>query len=424
MTKKILDSKLLYIILSIVLSISIWYYVTTAEGVTDTDTVHNIAITLEGEDILLSNGLMITSGLPEVDIKFQATAATLVKLKQEDTVKLSMDVSNISQPGAYTMAYDISYTGVSKNNFSVVEQSPVNVSFVVERYVTEEIEIRGQFDGQLAEGYMIRLENNQPIFEFMPKTLTVSGKKSDVDRIAYALVTVTDEELSQTVRGDFEYQLIGTKGEVLDAKTLDIQCASDTIATVLPVQMFAEIPLTVEFKNGGGVAQEINLTWDIEPKSLTVAGEAVDMEALLARGKISVGTIDLAKIEDDITVLRQTIPLAEELSNVDGVTEVTIIITLRGLISVPLEVTEFDIQNIPEGYNATVQTKSLNVIVRGTEEELALVSDSNLRVVADLTNINLASGQYTVNAKIYFDGIGNAGVIEKDYPLTVRLTKK
>jgi len=424
MTKKILDSKLLYIILSIILSISLWYYVTTSEGVTDTDTVHNIPITLEGEDILLSNGLMITSKLPDVDIKFQATAATLVKLKQNGAVSLSMDVSNISQPGAYTMAYDITYTGVSKNNFSMVEQSPINVSFVVERYVTEEIEIRGQFDGQLAEGYMIRLENNQPIFEFTPKTLTVSGKKSDVDRIAYALVTVTDEELSQTVRGDFSYQLIGTKGEVLDAETLDIECAAETIATVLPVQMFAEIPLTVEFENGGGATKENNLTWDIEPKSITVAGEAVDMEALLARGKLSVGTIDLATIENDITVLTQTIPLAAELSNVDGVKEVTIIITLRGLISIPLQVTEFDIQNVPEGYKASVQTKSLNVIVRGSEEELALVSASNLRVVADLTNINLASGQYTVNAKIYFDGIGNAGVIEKDYPLTVRLTKK
>ena len=132
----------------------------------------------------------------------------------------------------------------------------------------------------------------------------------------------------------------------------------------------------------------------------------------------------MAKIENDVTVLTQTIPLAAELSNVDGVKDVTIILTLRDLVSVPLEVTEFDIQNIPEGYKATVQTKSLNVIVRGSEEELAHVSASNLRVVADLSNINLASGQYTVNAKVYFDGIGNAGVIEKEYPLTVRLTKK
>lgn len=424
MAKKILDSKLLYIILSIVLSISLWYYVTTAEGVTDTDTVHNIPVTLEGEDILMSNGLMITSEIPDVDIKFQATAATLVKLKQEGAVKLSLDVSAITQPGAYTMAYEISYTGVSKNNFSLVEQSLIKVSFVVERYITTEIEIKGEFVGQLAEGYMTRLENNQPIFEFTPQTLTVSGRKSDVDRIAYALVTISDEELSQTVRGDFTYKLIDAKGEVLDQNTLDIECATETISTVLPVQMFAEIPLTVEFENGGGATLENNVTWDIYPKEIIVAGETVDMEALLSRGKLSVGTIDLAKITENETVLTRTIPLAEELTNVDGVSEVTITITLSGLVSVPLEVTEFDIQNIPDGYNATVQTKSLNVLVRGTEEELELVSASNLRVVADLTDINLASGQYTVNAKIYFDGIGNAGVVEKDYPLTVRLTKQ
>ena len=424
MAKKFLDSKLLYIILSVILSVSLWYYVTTAEGVTDTDTVHNIPVTLEGEDILMSNGLMITSELPDVDIKFQATAANLVKLKQEGTIKLSLDVSAITQPGAYTMAYEISYTGISKNNFSLVEQSPVNVSFVVERYVTEEIEIRGAFEGQLAEGYMIRLENNQPVFEFAPQTLTVSGKKSDVDRIAYALVTISNEELSQTIRGDFAYELIDAKGQVLDQSALEIECASETVAVVLPVQMFAEIPLTVEFENGGGATLEDNVTWDIEPKNIIVAGEAADMEVLLSRGKLSVGTIDLAKIAENETVLIRTIPLADEFTNVDGVSEVTITITLHGLVSVPLEVTEFDIQNIPDGYNAAVQTKSLNVLVRGTEEELELVSASNLRVVADLSNINLASGQYTVNAKIQFDGIGNAGVVEKDYPLTVRLTKQ
>ena len=424
MAKKLLDSKLLYIILSIVLSISLWYYVTTVEGVTDTDTVHNLAIELKGEDILMSNGLMITSAIPDVDLKFQATAATLVKLKQKDAITLALDVSAITQPGAYTMTYTVSCNGISKNDYSLLEQSPLNVSFVVERYVTEEIEIKGQFIGQLAEGYMTRLENNQPIFEFNPQTLTVSGRKSDVDRIAYALVTVSDENLSRTVRGNFNYQLIDTKGEVLDPKALDIECAVETIATVLPVQMFAEIPLTVDFKNGGGATQENNLTWDIFPQTILVAGESVDMEALLSRGKLSVGTIDLATIAENETVLKQTIPLAEELTNVDGVSEVTIVISLRGLVSIPLEVTEFDIQNVPDGYIATVRTKSLSVVVRGSEEELARVSASNLRVVADLADINLASGQYTVNAKIYFDGIGNAGVVAKDYPLTVRLAKQ
>lgn len=425
MAKKLLDSKFLYVVLSIIISVSLWYYVTTVEGVTDTDTVHNIPVVFEGEDILMENGLMITSENPSVNMKFEGTAATLVKLKQDGAITLSVDVSAITMPGTYTVAYETAYSGVSKNSFSVVDQSPVNVTITVERYVTSQIEIKGEFTGQLAEGYMFQLDNNnQPKFTFSPQTLTVSGKKSDVDRIAYALVTIGNMELSETIRGEFTYELFGWDGEPLDPGTLDIECSHDTISTTLRVLMYADIPLSVEFVDGGGASLEENVIWEMSVDSIIVAGEAADMESLLARGKLSVGTINLAEIAENETTIVRTIPLAEELTNVDGVTEVVITISISGLVSETLEVTEFDIQNIPEGYKATVQTKSLNVVVRGTEEELELVSAANLRVVADLTDINLAGGQYTVNAKIYFDGIGNAGVVGTSYPLAIRLTEQ
>ena len=64
---------------------------------------------------------------------------------------------------------------------------------------------------------------------------------------------------------------------------------------------------------------------------------------------------------------------------------------------------------------------AVEALKRATEELLE-ASPENLRVVADLTNIDLAAGQYTVNAKIYFDGVGDAGVQGTTYPLAVRLT--
>ena len=419
MLKKLLDSKPFYIVLSILISLALWSYVTTVEGVTDTDTVSSIPFQFEGEDILQQKGLMITSEPPAVSIKYEATTSTLIKLKQDGAVTASVDVSSISQPGTYTLAYEVNYSGVSKSAFTVVEQSPVNVTFVVEKYVTSEVAIKGEFEGSLADGYMFPLEK----FEFLPQTLTVSGKETDVNQIAYALITIEEENLSETVRGDFEYQLIGWDGQPLDTSALEIECASETVYTTLWVLTYAEIPLNVDFVDGGGATLEDNVTWDIYPKSITVAGEKADMESLLAREKLTVATIDLADIGTGTTVITQEIPLSSELSNVDGVTEVTITITVSGLVTKTLEVTSFDLQNVPEGFNAAIQTKSLYVVVRGTEEQLALVSAANLRVVADLSGLNAAAGQYTINAKIYFDGIGGSGVVGTDYQLAIRLVE-
>jgi len=422
MQKKLLDSKLLYVIFSVIMSFTLWCYVTTVEGVTDTETIPNIPVVFEGEDMLLEKGLMITSDAPAVTMKFQATAANLVKLKEDGAVSISVDVASITQPGTYTMAYDVSYSGISRSNFAVVEQNPVNITFVVESYITREVEIRGQFKGSLANGYMLELENNQPAFEFAPQMLKINGLENDVNKIAYALVTIKDKEISKNIDREFAYELIGWDEKPLDKEALEIECANETVMTSLKVQMYAEIPLVVELVDGGGVKQSKNVEWDYNPKSITVSGEKADMETLLSSGKITVAKINLAEVETGETTLVKTIPLAAELTNLDGVTEVVIEITVSGLVNKTLEVTEFDVQNVPLGYSAKVQTKSLFVVVRGTEEELEEATAENLRVVADLANIDLAAGQYTVNAKIYFDGIGDAGVMGS-YPLAVRLTK-
>lgn len=422
MPKKLLDSKLLYVIFSVVMAFTLWCYVTTVEGVTDTETIPNIPVVFEGEDILREKGLMITSDVPAVTMKFQATAANLVKLKTEGAVSISVDVTSITQPGTYTMAYDVSYSGISRSNFTVVEQNPANITFVVESYITREVEIRGQFKGSLAEGYMLDLEDNKPAFDFAPQTLKINGLENEVNKVAYALVTIKDKEISKTIEREFTYELIGWDEKPLDRDSLEIECSNETVMTTLKVQMYAEIPLVVELVDGGGAKVGKNVEWDYNPKSVTVSGETADVKALLSSGKITVARINLAEIETGETTLVKTIPLAAELTNLDGVTEVTIEIEISGLVSKTLEVTEFDVQNEPSGYSAAVQTKSLFVVVRGTEEELAEATEENLRVVADLANIDLAAGQYTVNAKIYFDGIGDAGVLGS-YPLAVRLTK-
>ena len=101
MPKKLLDRKLLYVIFSIVMAFGLWCYVTAVEGVTDTEVISNLAVEFKGEDVLLEKGLMITSDIPAITMKFQATASNLVKLKEDGAVSISMDVESITQPGIY-----------------------------------------------------------------------------------------------------------------------------------------------------------------------------------------------------------------------------------------------------------------------------------------------------------------------------------
>ena len=71
MPKKLLDSKLLYVIFSVVMAFTLWCYVTTVEGVTDTEVISNIPVEFEGEDILLLCRVALNEAPNGHDTNFQ-----------------------------------------------------------------------------------------------------------------------------------------------------------------------------------------------------------------------------------------------------------------------------------------------------------------------------------------------------------------
>lgn len=60
MGRKILDSKILYVILSIFLAIILWFYVSMVQDETQNKPIENIPVTFLGTDVLQERGLMLT----------------------------------------------------------------------------------------------------------------------------------------------------------------------------------------------------------------------------------------------------------------------------------------------------------------------------------------------------------------------------
>ena len=64
--------------------------------------------------------------------------------------------------------------------------------------------------------------------------------------------------------------------------------------------------------------------------------------------------------------------------------------------------------------------------MRGRENLIEQISADNIRVVADLKDINASSGQVTVTARIYLDSAGTAeqvGVTGTEYKVVVSLSR-
>lgn len=417
MAKKLLDSKILYMALALVLAVVLWFYVKTVRGEADTTTLKNIPVTFVGTDVLQDNGLMLTGEVPTVDLELQANVTTLSKLTAQG-VTLRVDVSRITGATEYTLSYDvIPPAGVSESSFTVLSRTPANVTFDVARYDTVEIPVRGGLaeGSSIAEGYVGRG------FRFSQETVQVSGRADLVDRVRHALVTISGEEMTESIQETRTYQLIGADNQVLEG--LEVTCYPETVEVTYEILKELEVPLRVDIRSGGGATYERNVSFlDISPKSVTVLGRPEDLESLK---ELTVATINLADV-DGTQILTPEIPLAEGLSISGGISTATVTITVDGLEKRSFEVDRESLTpiNIPEGFRADVRTQSLSVTIRGTPEALEEVSPDNIRGTVDLSGVELASGQYVVPVKVQFDGVEGAGVLGGDYQVTVRLTRE
>ena len=116
------------------------------------------------------------------------------------------------------------------------------------------------------------------------------------------------------------------------------------------------------------------------------------------------------------------IELANELTNISGVTRATVTVTIQGLETRTISVSNFELRNVSEGFHAEMVTESIDIQIRGPGDSLDQISPSQILVVGDLTDIISATGRYTVPARVYLNGPSDVGVVG-EYNVTVQVTR-
>lgn len=408
----------LWMVISVILAIMIWSYVGNVANRDESGTVRNIPVNFVGLETLESRGLMITDGLNQtVTLNVTGKRDAFRQLSAE-TVSVTVDVSSVQQAGQYTQAYRISYNlppTVSASSLVVTDQYPLNVTFTVAKRETRTIPVKGARTGSVAEGYQAGA------FSFSPESIEVKGEASLVNQIEYALVTLSQEDLSATYTGELPYTFISFVGEQVDATGLEVD--HTLVQTTLPIIRLTEVELTVNLIPGGGISADMikdHVTCEIIPESIMVSGTEADLEGLQ---KLSLGDVELAKVFGDET-RTFTIPLAAELQNVSGVSEATVTISIHGLTTATVESTNIELINKPEGYRADALTQTCQIQIRGTKEAVEAVTGSQIRIVGDLQNAAISTGAQTIPARIQLNsGSNNVGVLG-EYTIVVSISRE
>ena len=390
MGKKFTESKIFNIILSILIALGLWAYVTASVTDVGESTVRNIPVTVVGEEALNAKGLMIDPNTKlTVSARVSGNRSLLVSMASNPSEYFSatINVAEITEPGTYDLNCTITpeFTSLTSTGVRVMDQEGKTIQVTVTRLMSKTVEVRGVFKGTVDEDNNYRAN---PV-EVTPGTIKVQGPETLVNQVEYAQVTITGDNLTKTYTGELGFQLMTADGEVVDDD--DLTTNVNTVSVVMPVVKTMEVPLSVEYVYGGGITEdnfERYVTVDIQPATIQVSGDEADVSYL--EGKtITVGKIDLSQV----------------------VTQATVTVTIKGLETKTVETSNIDIINTPDGFTADAVTQSLQVKVRGPADALETVEGYQIRVVVDLEGQNLRQAQFPFTPKIYLDGDSRCGVI-------------
>ncbi len=395
-------NKIISLLLAVVIALSLWVYVVTTVTPEDSQWIRNIPVTFANEDGLFSDrNLTLTQGRnATVDLKVYGKRQDLLKLSNSN-ITITADLADVLGPGEWQLRYTVEMPEtVSDNDISIEARSTYEVDVQVDLLSVKEIPVQAVFQGSVADGYV------QDPIELEYDTLEISGPQDQVSQVDHAQVVLERTNLSKTVSDSLAYTLVDADGNEIASD--EIHCSVDKIGVMMTVSLVKELPLTVQFIDGGGATEE-HVVSSIEPSTITVKGSAEDLEGM---NSLNIGNIDLSTVPTNTAYTGTfNIVLPDNLTNMTGEETADVTVELKNLKEKTLRVTNLELANVPSNLKAALGTVSLQIKVRGPSDVMDAVTASSIRAVADLSSIGTSTGQFSVPVDVYVDGFSGVGAM-------------
>lgn len=394
--------KMAYALLSIVIAIGLWIYVITTVSPEWEETFYDIPVVLENETALHNRGLMtLTENTPKVTLKLRGNRSDLANLSKEN-ITLVANLANIYSSGQQRVSYDIFYPGnIPGNSIEVIGQNPQEIELTITERASKDVPVKPVFVGAVPTGFQTDKENMKLDYQ----TIRVTGPASVINKISYARITVDLEGQTETIDQSYRYTLCDKNDEPVDAEQVSTDVTE--VRLTLKIQRYKEITLQVKIVEGGGATKQ-NTVIQMDMKTIQVSGTEQQLRAL--GNSLEVGEIRLQEEASD-TVKKFEIKLPEGVENLTGKDTVSVIIQFPSLMTRTIAVTNIEAKNVPEGMEAKIIAKQLNVTVRGPKTQVEAMSADALTVHVDFSDAVV--GQDSYKAMVYVDSgtFGDVGTV-------------
>ena len=387
--------KIITLLISVLAAVVLWLYVVTNVTPERDFRVSSVPVSIDGMSALEERGLVITNQSDdELDLDIRTSRDNLSKLNKS-SIRINADVSKIREPGSYTLNTVVTFPDTVRTSAVVILQKS-EISITVEQLQKQSFNIQLKTTGDVTDGFIFDKAN--AVLD--PMQVVVTGLEEDIAKIADVVVNYDVSNLIETAYPTVSLLFLDEKGKEIEFSEHTSFSVTDTRLT-LPVYRTREIQLGLEFREGGGV-KAANAEVTFEPvSSIRVMGTADVIDAL--DDSFVLGTVDLAEIQDQYeqTFLLDVLPAG--VKNISGYEKVTAVITLTGVSTDTIDVSDIRLKNRQTDYEVKLATLTASVKVKGSTEEieeLKKAKDNGIYIEVDLEDYQSQTGAFTVSGRV------------------------
>lgn len=408
---KIFKNKIFLIILSFVISLTMWVSINMGDYGETSYVVSDIPITINLPESSEKQGLEVFNN---EDLKGSVTVtgnrSIIGSLTADDIQIVPEQTDLLTSAGSYSLSLVAKKTGASLNyTIDSVSPSSVYVKIDRNRKITQKIEQNISYT--IPKGYYGTVLLNED-------EVTISGPETEIKKIDKVVIKgKVDKELSSSYKSEYPVKLFDSFGEELtNIDTLSISPSTVT-ATVSVLQM-KEVNVDLNCKNA---PTGIDLTeyCTIDPGQISIAGESDNIKNI---SKVTTDSIDFSTLTNSDYNISKGLEIPNKCIDINSVNSVNVKLNLSYMEKKKMTISNFQIRGLDEKHSGEVTTASLEITVYGTKESISKIKKDNIVSYVDLSDTDVSVGSKTMPLQITLQDIDGCWIYGS-YNAVVEITE-